>query len=141
MLCLSLSNTPADDLVDGTVMAWHEAISFGRDWKQDRDTPRIRAAFVTLASTRDTWPAPKHFLDALPRVEQTAIPYEVKPLSSEEAEARLAECRRLLREPLPEHDAAKAKPTREGPPLAEVEAALRQHYGRDGKTAACGPDA
>jgi hypothetical protein len=141
LLCLGLDRTPATDLIDGTVMAWQEAICTGREFNKDRDTPRIRAAFVTLASTRDTWPAPKHFLDALPRVEQTAIPYEVKTLSPEEAEARLAECRRLLREPLPEHDAAKAKPTREGPPLAEVESALRQHYGRDGKTAACGPDA
>ena len=31
------------------------------------DVPRIREAFEILEATREEWPAPKHFLDALPR--------------------------------------------------------------------------
>jgi hypothetical protein len=136
LLCLGLDRTPATDLIDGTVMAWHEAITTGRAFDKDRDAGRIRAAFVTLASTRETWPTPKHFLDALPRVEQAALSYEVKPASPEQAAAALAKIREMLGEPLPVH---RAPSKRDSPPLANVEAELRQHY--NGKMAAAGPDA
>ena len=66
LLCLGLERTPATDLIGGTVMAWREALTAGRVWDADRDRDRIRRAFVTLALTRESWPAPKHFLDALP---------------------------------------------------------------------------
>lgn len=132
---MGLDRTPATDLIDGTVLTWHEAITVGREWDEERDAPRIRAAFVSLATTRETWPQPRHFLDALPRVEQKAIAYEVKPLSKDEADKRLADIRKILDEPLPTF-APPAKPQREGPPLAETERELRAHYDR--KTAAAG---
>ncbi len=91
-----MDRTPATDLIPGTVRAWHEAVTTGRDWDQGRDAPRIRAAFVTLAQTRESWPAPRHFLDALPRIEQAAIRYESKPLSPEEAKKRLDAIREEL---------------------------------------------
>lgn len=69
MLCLSLERQPAHDLIAGTAMAWMEALTDGRQWDADRDANRIRRAFVTLARTRRTWPAPADFLDALPRLE------------------------------------------------------------------------
>jgi hypothetical protein len=133
-----LDRTPATDLIDGTVMAWHEAITTGRTFDQRRDTDRIRAAFVTLATTRESWPQPKHFLDALPRVEQAALRYEVKPASPQEAAAALARIREMLGEPVPAFKPE--KPKREGPPIAEVERELAAHYGT-GKMAAAGPDA
>lgn len=136
LLCLGLDRTPATDLFDGTVLAWHEAITTGRDWDHARDAGRIRAAFVTLAQTRETWPQPRHFLDALPRVEQKALSYEVKPLSREEADKRLAEIRAVLSEPPPE-SISEPKPLREGPPLADVERELQAHYA-DRKSAAAG---
>lgn len=136
MLCLGLDRTPATDLIEGTVLAWHEAITVGREWARERDAPRIRAAFVSLATTRETWPQPRHFLDALPRVEQKAIAYEVKPVSKEEADRRMAEIRAVLAEPVPTFKPA--KPEREGPPLVDVEQELRQHYGTDRKSAAAG---
>lgn len=80
----------------GTVRAWHEAITTGREWDQARDAGRIRAAFVTLAQTRETWPAPRHFLDALPRVEQAALAYEVKVATTQEAAATMAHIRAML---------------------------------------------
>jgi hypothetical protein len=138
LLCLGLDRTPATDLIDGTVMAWHEAITTGRTFDQRRDTNRIRSAFITLATTRETWPQPKHFLDALPRVEQAALAYETKPATPEQAAAALARIKSMLGEPLPQHR-PDPKPQREGPPLAEVERELQQHY--NGKMAAAGPDA
>lgn len=134
-----MDRTPATDLIDGTVLTWHEAVTTGRRWERERDTPRIRAAFVTLATTRESWPQPRHFLDALPRVEQQALGYEIKPLSPAEADRRLAEIRKMLDEPMPDHR-LEQKPERDGPPLAEVEADLVRHYQRDGKAAAAGAD-
>lgn len=140
LLCLGLDRTPATDLIDGTVLAWQEAITTGRTFDQQRDAARIRMAFVTLATTRESWPQPKHFLDALPRIEQAALAYEVKPATKEQAAAALAAIRRVLDEPLPIHR-PEAKPQREGPPLHEVEAELHAHYATTGKMAAAGPDA
>lgn len=136
LLSLSLDRTPAADSVQITAGTWINATTAGRSWDQSRDPPRIRAAFETLAATRETWPAPRHFLEALPAVEQKAIGYEVKPLSPEAAEARLSEIRRLLAEPV--HDfvpAPEPKPEREQS-LAELETYLKTHY--DGKRKAAG---
>ncbi len=55
-------------MLGGTVAAWQEAICKDRKFVEKRDTPRFRAAFRTLAQTRETWPAPKHFLEALPPI-------------------------------------------------------------------------
>lgn len=128
-------------MIEVTAGTWHEAITTGRAWDKQRDTPRIRSAFVTLAQTADRWPQPRHFLDALPRVEQVAIAYDVKPLPPEEAAPRLADIRRILDEPLPQHNAKAIKPTREGPSLAEIEADLVAHRASIGKAAAVEPGA
>lgn len=117
-------------------MAWVEVARQGRSWDEQRDTPRIRQAFVTLASTREQWPAPRHFLDALPRIETAAIGYEVKPATKEEADAAMATIRAMLGESTPTFR-PKRKPTREGVPLSDVERSLQAHYGKD---AAAGPD-
>lgn len=78
LLCLGLDRTPATDLLQGTVGAWLEALTTNRHWEQERDTPRIRQAFVTLAQTRRTWPAPADFTEALPRFEPLrALPRNV----------------------------------------------------------------
>lgn len=68
LLCLSLERSPAADMVKGAVAAWVECLTANREWKQDRDAPRIRQAFLTLAQTRRQWPAPIDFTEALPRV-------------------------------------------------------------------------
>lgn len=133
---LSLDRTPAAEILPGTAMAWLEAITTGRQWDRDRDADRIRAAFITLSQTREAWPQPKHFLDALPRVEQAAIGYEVKPLSKAEADARLAEIRRMLNAPMPALVPEQQREC-ERPPLSEVERDLQQHYA-DRKSAAAG---
>lgn len=96
LACLSLDRTPAAELLTATARVWHEAITDGRAFDEQRDAPRIRQAFRTLANTREQWPAPKHLIDALPKIEQGAIGYEVKPASPEEAARRMAEIRATL---------------------------------------------
>lgn len=96
LLCLGLDRTPATDLIDGTVLAWSEVMQQGNVWDQQRDTARIRAAFVTLAGTRTTWPAPRDFLAALPAsVPQKALPS--KPSDPERAKRIIAELAKELR--------------------------------------------
>lgn len=136
LMSLSLDRTPAADSVQITAATWIEATTAGRAWHAPRDTDRIRTAFITLARTSDRWPSPKQFLDALPRVEQAALTYELKPADPARALAAIAEAQALLRsdrpEPKPidvEHDPR---------PLAEVEAELVRHYGTDRKSQAAG---
>lgn len=93
---LSLDRTPAAELLTATARVWHEAITDGRAFDEQRDAPRIRQSFRTLANTREQWPAPKHLIEALPKIEQGAIGYEVKPVSREEADRRMAEIRATL---------------------------------------------
>ncbi|MFD0738272.1 hypothetical protein ACFQZQ_03075 [Lysobacter koreensis] len=56
-----------------TAATWIDATTINRAWDKARDTSRIRGAFSSLALTRDTWPAPRHFLDALPPSSQLAL--------------------------------------------------------------------
>lgn len=73
---MSLERTPAAEIIPGTVQAWCEVLLDRREWDQERDTPRIREAFRTLARHRRTWPAPVDFTEALPahRNEWVALP-------------------------------------------------------------------
>lgn len=69
LLCLSLEGQPSADVIAGTLLAWAEVLTTGRVFEQDRDAPRFRAAFRTLASRARRWPAPVDFIEALPRIE------------------------------------------------------------------------
>src|SRR3546814_12902362 len=48
LVCLCLDSAPAVDLVEGTAQAWLTALTRGRAWDEQRDAPRVRAAFDTL---------------------------------------------------------------------------------------------
>lgn len=138
LFCLGLERTPAAEVIPGTAQAWHEALTGGRKWDEARDTPRIRAAFRTLAATRDSWPAPRHFLDALPRVEQAGIGYEVKPASRAEAEAAMAKIRDMLGDVPTFKPEAKRVPVATPEQKREAERELADMAA--GKMAAAGPD-
>lgn len=69
LLTLGLDRTPAGEVLPGTAMTWLETITDGRKFEQERDTPRFRAAFRTLQARSTHWPAPREFLEALPRLE------------------------------------------------------------------------
>jgi hypothetical protein len=135
LLCLRLPGHPPEDLAEGAVAAWIEALTFNRVWDQDRDRDRIRHAFRVLAASRTDWPMPMHLVEQLPPVpERLALP--AKPVSPEVAEANLARIRELLAQPV--HDFTPAPdPPEDRRPLAEVEAELSRHYS-DRKTQAAG---
>jgi hypothetical protein len=81
----------------GTVMAWVEAIATGKAFDEQLDAPRFRKAFVTLATTRTSWPAPADFLTVLPERDQLAIARESVKASPERAAAACAEIAKALR--------------------------------------------
>lgn len=74
MILLGLDRTPAMDLIEGTVMAWVEALCANRAWDQARDTPRIRAGFVALMGKTSRWPTPGELLEAMPAIRNDFIP-------------------------------------------------------------------
>ena len=131
LLSLRLNGCPPDDVIELTARTWLEAVLDGREWDMGRDESRMRAAFVTLAKTRDSWPAPRHFIDAIPPVPPPpAIGYEAKPASPEVAREHAERIRAMLSnvaQPMPA-----AKVERETTPeLRErIEAELEQHYDR-----------
>jgi hypothetical protein len=137
-MSLSLDRTPAADAVEITAATWIESTTIGRVWDKARDQPRIRAAFMTLATTCDSWPSPRRFLDALPRIEQRALGYEAKPLSPEECDARMAQLRRMLDEAPPlVSDKEVPRRLQTTTDTAAAERELRQHS-IDRKSAAAG---
>lgn len=76
-------------------MAWLEALTTGRHWDEQRDVPRVQAAFRTLAKTRRTWPTPVDFSEAMPPPpEYKALPAKVT--SPEDTKAILAEINRIF---------------------------------------------
>lgn len=69
LLCLGLDGQPSVEVIEGTLLAWHEVVSYGRRFERERDEPRIANAFRILAGRCRRWPVPAEFLDALPRIE------------------------------------------------------------------------
>lgn len=66
LLTLSLDRTPAMDLITGTAMTWHEAMTYRRVWDQDRDAARIRDGFSRLALNAKRWPTVDDLITAMP---------------------------------------------------------------------------
>lgn len=139
LLCLSLERSPAADMIAGTAAAWVEAVTFGRKWVESRDRQRFRAAFITLANTREQWPAPKHFIEAMPAAPAPlALAREHKPASSGAA-ARAAEAvAAILGDVVKTMPAARVERESSAEQRRRTEVELSRHYG---KSAAAGPDA
>jgi hypothetical protein len=69
LFLLNLQFTPGADAIKATGRIWIGTLrSLPHTWLEDRDRPRIQAAFRTLAATSERWPAPKNFIDALPKI-------------------------------------------------------------------------
>jgi len=67
LLMLRLQFAPAQDTIPHTLNAWLAVLmAMPHTWDEERDAPRIRRAFLTMAADCDRWPAPKNFIDALP---------------------------------------------------------------------------
>lgn len=97
LLCLGLERTPASDMIEGTAAMWVQAVTHDRAFDRGLDAPRFRHAFVTLAATRTTWPAPMHFIEAMPRRDQLALTKQHIPADPAKAAAAIAEVSEILR--------------------------------------------
>lgn len=131
LLCLSLERSPAADMIAGTAAAWVEAVTSGRDWVESRDRQRFRAAFVTLANTREQWPAPKHFIEAMPAAPSPlALVRDRRPADPEVVRKAVEKIAAMLGDvvqPMP-----RARVERETTPeqRERIEADLQAHYAR-----------
>src|SRR3546814_8252080 len=72
LVCLCLDSAPAVDLVEGTAQAWLTALTRGRAWDEQRDAPRVRAAFDTLLANAQRWPILRDLLAAMPEASRQA---------------------------------------------------------------------
>lgn len=97
LLCLGLERTPATDLIEGTVLTWREVVLQGRAFDEQLDADRFRRAFVSLAATRTSWPAPIDFLTALPDRDQLALSRQSVKADPSRAAAACAEIADALR--------------------------------------------
>lgn len=95
LLCLRLPGCPASDMVEGTVAAWIDALTFNRAWDQERDAPRIRYAFRVLGSSASEWPVPADLMRSMPPVQDLAA-LPAKVVSDEVAQQNIAKIRSLL---------------------------------------------
>jgi len=78
-------------------MAWYRAVTDGRVWDRQLDTPRFRKAFVTLMKNRRQWPSPADFMDAMPPREQLALTKQPIKANPERAAQAAAELEGFLR--------------------------------------------
>lgn len=99
LLCLGLERQPAAEVLPGTAAAWVEALTVKRAWDRERDTPRIRSAFVTLAKQRRSWPLPADFDEALPRLEPNERRLGRPLASPAHVKRMIAEITQMLRLP------------------------------------------
>lgn len=109
LLCLRLAGCPSEEMIEGTVAAWLDAMTFNRVWDEERDAPRIRYAFRALGATETEWPTPHDLIRNLPPVEQLpALP--ARAVSDEVAQENIRKIRAMLSEvacPVPEADDVK----------------------------------
>lgn len=67
LVTLGLEGQPAAEVIPATVKVWAETICRNRVFNRVTDDVRIREAFRVLAETCRRWPAPRDFIEALPR--------------------------------------------------------------------------
>jgi hypothetical protein len=85
----SLDRTPPRDAIEYTAREWVATLTFERSWDCDRDTPRVRAAFLRLGRDSLRWPTPRDFLIALPATAQQRLP---KPQGPREPTPHALKC-------------------------------------------------
>lgn len=93
-----MDRQPANELITGTIQAWVEVITDGREFDQELDAPRFQKAFRTLAGC-SRWPLPKDFLEALPDREQLQIARESRKADPERAAQAVAQIAELFKMP------------------------------------------
>lgn len=98
LLVLRLRNSPAADTVNAVVDVWLAAfMARPIGWIQERDEPRIQAAFMKVAGTFDSWPAPANVLAAMPATaEVRSLPKPRKRTPPEVVNGHMARMKKVL---------------------------------------------
>ena len=95
LLTLRLKNTPSNEIIEGTLATWIDAIAVNRVWNEQLDAPRIQAAFRVLCQNSDYWPSINDFLNSLPSAEPVKSLPEPK-VAPEVALENLAKLKEML---------------------------------------------
>jgi hypothetical protein len=150
LLTLMLDRAPPRDSIDFTTREWYATLTFERSWVQERDTTRIRAAFLRLGRDSLRWPTPRDFLIALPATEQQRLPKPQGPREPtphalkciEEIKAMFADKDGWAIRPEPYYQAARAfLPRRPAPSHYDARAAAAgEHLERDDEDLQAGDD-
>lgn len=93
---MALEGAPAAEVLPITTLGWIEVLWARGAWQEQRDLPRLRAGFVSLAGAVQRWPAPRMLHDHLPPAEQAPALAPPVPARSPERSAQLASLRRRL---------------------------------------------
>jgi hypothetical protein len=67
LLALRLPGTPPEDAIEATAQVWIKAICYGVTWQEEPDGAALRHGFALLAREMDRWPAPRAYLDRVPK--------------------------------------------------------------------------
>ena len=101
LMALRLRGAPGSDTVSATATAWIMALSAKPvAWDADLDAGRMKAAFVTLMGSTETWPTPLAFYERListPRPRQERIEHKHQGGMSPETRAMIDGCIRKMR--------------------------------------------
>lgn len=73
LAALNLKGRPASADLTAVAKLWHGILG-SRIWQPERDTARIKAAFLTIAATSSEWPNPSDLIRHLPPEDVRMVP-------------------------------------------------------------------
>ena len=95
---LNLKGRPASSDLKAVAQIWY-GLLFKEKWQPQRDTPRIRTAFQSIAATSTEWPNPADLKRHLPEPEVKMVPrIEKKHKPTEYGKAMLEEMKGRLKD-------------------------------------------
>lgn len=95
LAALNLKGRPASADLTAVAELWHGILG-SRIWQPERDTARIKAAFLTIAATSSEWPNPSDLIRHLPPEDVRMVPrLEKKHRPTEYGKAQSAELKKL----------------------------------------------
>ena len=99
LAALNLKGRPASADLTAVAKLWHGILG-SRIWQPERDTARIKAAFLTIAATSSEWPNPSDLIRHLPPEDVRMVPkLEKKHRPTEYGKAQAAKLRDWIHGP------------------------------------------
>ena len=96
LAALNLKGRPASADLTAVAKLWHGILG-SRIWQPERDTARIKAAFLTIAATSSEWPNPSDLIRHLPPEDVRMVPrLEKKHRPTEYGKAQSAKLKKMV---------------------------------------------